>query len=103
MWREALAIVVSASSLLAAACANAAAPAAYGNVEAREVVVSSEVAGQLTSFTVDEGGICIFTLSDSSGTSEGDGQGDWVDTYSSSGGTNTITVHTTLTATTGSP
>ena len=55
------------------------------------------------SFTVDEGGICIFTLSDSSGTSEGDGQGDWVDTYSSSGGTNTITVHTTLTATTGSP
>ncbi|PYR37005.1 MAG: HlyD family secretion protein [Acidobacteria bacterium] len=66
MWREALAIVVSASSLLAAACANAAAPAAYGNVEAREVVVSSEVAGQLTSFTVDEGQ--MMTAGQSAGT-----------------------------------
>jgi membrane fusion protein YbhG len=66
MWRETLSIVVSASSLLAAACANAAAPAAYGNVEAREVVVSSEVAGQLTSFTVDEGQ--MMTAGQSAGT-----------------------------------
>lgn len=40
---------------ISAACAREAAPDAYGNVEATEVVVSSEVGGQLTSFTVDEG------------------------------------------------
>jgi len=39
----------------AAACDREAAPDAYGNVEATEVVVSSEVGGQLTAFTVDEG------------------------------------------------
>jgi len=39
----------------AAACSRQEQPDAYGNVEATEVVVSSEVAGQLTAFTVDEG------------------------------------------------
>jgi pimeloyl-ACP methyl ester carboxylesterase len=46
------------------------------------------------SFTVDQAGLCTYSLSDSSGTLESDELGDWVDTYSSSGGTNTITVHT---------
>lgn len=41
--------------LLAAACNREPQPDAYGNVEATEVIVSSEVAGQLTAFTVDEG------------------------------------------------
>ena len=39
----------------AAACSREPQPDAYGNVEATEVVVSSEVGGQLTAFTVDEG------------------------------------------------
>src|SRR5947207_5663984 len=39
----------------AVACAQPKQPDAYGNVEATEVVVSSEVGGQLTTFTVDEG------------------------------------------------
>jgi HlyD family secretion protein len=39
----------------AAACSQQPQPDAYGNVEATEVVVSSEVGGQLTAFTVDEG------------------------------------------------
>jgi HlyD family secretion protein len=39
----------------AAACTQQPQPDAYGNVEATEVVVSSEVGGQLTAFTVDEG------------------------------------------------
>lgn len=38
-----------------ASCSREAAPDAYGNVEATEVVVSSEVGGQLTTFTVEEG------------------------------------------------
>jgi HlyD family secretion protein len=36
-------------------CSREEAPDAYGNVEATEVVVSSEVGGQLTTFAVDEG------------------------------------------------
>lgn len=39
----------------AAACDREVAPDAYGNVEATETVVSSEIGGQLTTFTVDEG------------------------------------------------
>jgi HlyD family secretion protein len=39
----------------AAACDRAQQPDAYGNVEATEVIVSSEVGGQLTTFTVEEG------------------------------------------------
>jgi HlyD family secretion protein len=38
-----------------AGCNRAPQPDAYGNVEATEVVVSSEVGGQLTTFTVEEG------------------------------------------------
>ena len=51
----ALGVGLCAVSLYAAACDREAAPDAYGNVEATEVVVSSEVGGQLTAFTVDEG------------------------------------------------
>jgi HlyD family secretion protein len=39
----------------AAACSRQPQPDAYGNVEATEVVVSSELGGQLTTFTVEEG------------------------------------------------
>jgi HlyD family secretion protein len=39
----------------APACSQQPQPDAYGNVEADEVVVSSEVGGQLTTFTVEEG------------------------------------------------
>jgi HlyD family secretion protein len=39
----------------APACDRAQQPDAYGNVEATEVIVSSEVGGQLTTFTVEEG------------------------------------------------
>jgi HlyD family secretion protein len=39
----------------AAACSQQPQPDAYGNVEATEVVVSSEVGGQLMTFTVEEG------------------------------------------------
>jgi membrane fusion protein YbhG len=39
----------------AAGCNRAEQPDAYGNVEATEVIVSSEVGGQLTTFTVEEG------------------------------------------------
>lgn len=42
-------------SLLAAGCGGGPQPDAYGNVEATEVVVSSEVGGQLTTFGVEEG------------------------------------------------
>jgi HlyD family secretion protein len=38
-----------------AACTRTTEPDAYGNVEATEVVVSSEVGGQLTTFPVEEG------------------------------------------------
>src|SRR6266566_6448647 len=38
-----------------AACSQQPQPDAYGNVEATEVVVASEVGGQLTTFTVEEG------------------------------------------------
>jgi HlyD family secretion protein len=41
--------------LFAAGCNRAPQPDAYGNVEAIEVVVSSEVSGQLTTFPVEEG------------------------------------------------
>ena len=41
--------------LALASCTRSEQPDAYGNVEATEVVVSSEVSGQLTAFTVDEG------------------------------------------------
>ena len=44
-----------AMCIAAAGCSHAPQPDAYGNVEATEVVVSSEVGGQLTTFTVDEG------------------------------------------------
>ncbi len=50
--RWALSIALCALSL---GCGNKQQPDAYGNVEADEVTVSSEVAGQLTTFTVDEG------------------------------------------------
>jgi HlyD family secretion protein len=53
--RWALSIVLCALGLGSAACSRQAEPDAYGNVEATEVVVSSEVGGQLTAFTVDEG------------------------------------------------
>jgi HlyD family secretion protein len=42
-------------TFVAAACSRAEQPDAYGNVEATEVIVSSEVGGQLTRFTVEEG------------------------------------------------
>jgi HlyD family secretion protein len=42
-------------SALAAGCARAPEPDAYGNVEATEVVVGAEASGQLLSFTVQEG------------------------------------------------
>ena len=42
-------------SLLTAGCGREPQPDAYGNVEATEVVVSSEVGGQLTTFGVEEG------------------------------------------------
>lgn len=42
-------------SLLAAGCGGEPQPDAYGNVEATEVVVSSEIGGQLMTFTVEEG------------------------------------------------
>ena len=41
--------------LALASCSRQPQPDAYGNVEATEVVVSSEVGGQLTTFTVEEG------------------------------------------------
>jgi HlyD family secretion protein len=42
-------------AIVLAACQKAKAPDAYGNIEAVEVVVGSQVAGQLTSFTPNEG------------------------------------------------
>jgi HlyD family secretion protein len=45
--------VVAALALVS--CSREEAPDAYGNVEATEVVVSSEVGGQLTTFPVEEG------------------------------------------------
>jgi HlyD family secretion protein len=42
-------------ALVATGCSREPEPDAYGNVEATEVVVSSEIGGQLTAFTVDEG------------------------------------------------
>jgi HlyD family secretion protein len=47
--------VLVALALLAAGCARAPEPDAYGNVEATEVVVGAEWSGQLIAFTVDEG------------------------------------------------
>ena len=43
------------STLALVSCSRTEQPDAYGNVEATEVVVSSEISGQLTAFTVDEG------------------------------------------------
>jgi HlyD family secretion protein len=51
-WGLGLGIVLAA---LAAGCARAPEPDAYGNVEATEVVVGAEASGQLLSFTVQEG------------------------------------------------
>ena len=51
-WLKALGAV---AALAMASCNRAEQPDAYGNVEADEVVVSSEVGGQLTTFTVEEG------------------------------------------------
>jgi HlyD family secretion protein len=42
-------------TVVAAGCRGEAAPDAYGNVEATEVAVSSEVGGRLITFTVEEG------------------------------------------------
>ena len=53
--RWALSTALCALSIGFAACSRQAEPDAYGNVEATEVVVSSEVGGQLTTFTVEEG------------------------------------------------
>ena len=50
----------------AAGCSSPPQPDAYGNVEATEVVVSPEVAGQLTAFTVEEGQ--MLTAGQSAGT-----------------------------------
>ncbi len=50
-------IAAALIALLAqAACAKQAAPDAYGNVEATEVVVGAEAAGRLVTYTVAEGG-----------------------------------------------
>ena len=43
------------AALALVSCSREEAPDAYGNVEATEVVVSSEVGGQLTTFMVEEG------------------------------------------------
>jgi HlyD family secretion protein len=43
------------AALAAAGCAQEAAPDAYGNVEATEVVISPEAAGRLTRLSVEEG------------------------------------------------
>jgi len=50
-----LAIPAIAVALAVAGCAREVAPDAYGNVEATEVVISPEAAGQLTKFSVEEG------------------------------------------------
>ena len=42
-------------TVVAAGCRGEAGPDAYGNVEATEIAVSSEVGGRLVTFTVDEG------------------------------------------------
>ncbi len=51
----ALLLALLPTLLVAAGCATPAGPEAYGNVEATEVVVSSETGGRLTSLTVEEG------------------------------------------------
>jgi HlyD family secretion protein len=48
-------MVALCMSVFAAGCRGEPQPDAYGNVEATEVVVSSEVGGQLQTFTVEEG------------------------------------------------
>jgi HlyD family secretion protein len=48
-------VLVGSMLLAAAACTAKEEPAAYGNFEANEVVVSSQATGQLESFTVTEG------------------------------------------------
>ena len=48
-------IVLLMASVGVVACNRAPVPDAYGNVEATEVAVSPETAGQLTSFSVEEG------------------------------------------------
>jgi HlyD family secretion protein len=55
MARWALSIGLCALCPSVAACTRTTEPDAYGNVEATEVVVSSEVGGQLTTFPVEEG------------------------------------------------
>ena len=51
VWRYAFCALI----VTTAACHRQPAPDAYGNVEATEVMVSSEVGGQLTAFPVEEG------------------------------------------------
>jgi HlyD family secretion protein len=53
--RRAFALLALPCALAAAACHKAAAPDAYGNFETTEVVVSSEAAGRLVAFGVNEG------------------------------------------------
>ena len=48
-------LAVAAACLVAVGCAKAPGPDAYGNVEATEVVVSSEIGGRVTKFAVEEG------------------------------------------------
>jgi HlyD family secretion protein len=50
--RKTLGVLVT---LALVSCSREQPPDAYGNVEATEVIVSSEVGGQLTTFTVEEG------------------------------------------------
>lgn len=61
--RWALSMALCALSI---SCSRQEQPDAYGNVEATEVVVSPEVAGQLTTFTVEEGQ--MLTAGQSAGT-----------------------------------
>jgi HlyD family secretion protein len=53
--RDAAAVGVMVSVLLASACERPAGPDAYGNVEATEVVVGAEASGRLITYAVAEG------------------------------------------------
>ncbi len=55
MKRQQFALAGLLPLLAASGCSRASGPDAYGNVEATEVVVSSQAAGQLTTLAVDEG------------------------------------------------
>ncbi|HEX9484632.1 MAG TPA: HlyD family efflux transporter periplasmic adaptor subunit [Gemmatimonadaceae bacterium] len=58
-WSSNRVLRCSACTLLLAACSKADTPDAYGNFEANEVVVSSQAAGQLQSFTATEGATLV--------------------------------------------